>query len=182
MLAGLRATSMPQTGSSATSTGAAGSRSGSVRESAAAAGCAASARSGLPWQQAPRGRVGGPQRHDLGEDRERDLLRRLSPDLESSRSVQPVELLIRELERLLDGVAALLAGDEADVRDVVPKGRGEDPLLVVPVRGDEDCRVVGARVGLLGGALLDRVAEPAAEVRQGLGDRRGAGHAEGRGG
>ena len=66
--------------------------------------------------------------------------------------------------------------------DLVAKRRGEDPLLVVPVRRDEDGGVVGARLGLLGGVLLDRVAEPAAQVRQGVCDRGGTDHAEGRGG
>ena len=51
-----------------------------------------------------------------------------------------------------DGVAALLAGDQADVGDLVAKGGGEDPLLVVPVGGDQDRGVVGAGLGALGRA------------------------------
>ena len=160
MLAGLRATSMPQTGSIATSTGATGSPLG-LRAGFGHGGGPNGPRSiGLTRKQAPRGGVGGPQRDDLGEDRKRNLLGRHGPDLEASRGVKPVELLLGEVERLLDGVAALLAGDEADVWDLVTKSRSEDPLLVVPVRGDEDGRVVGARLGPLGRVLLDRVAEP----------------------
>ena len=72
------------------------------------------------------------------------------------------------------------ARDQAHVGDPVAKGSGEDPLLVVPVGGDQDGGVVGARLGPLGRVLLDRIAEAPSQVGEGLGDRGGADHAQDR--
>ncbi len=130
MLASLTATSMPQTGSMAVSverpTGGA-ARTGSG-DSAGVASIAVARGLGDPAGLALR-----PQRDDLREDRERDLLRGLGADLESRRRVQPGALLLGKVEGLAHGAAANLAGDQGHVGDSRPKRLGEHPFLVVTV-------------------------------------------------
>ena len=81
----------------------------------------------------PAGLARRPQRDDLREDRERDLLRGLGADLESRRRVQPVTLLLGDVEGFAHGTAANLACNQRHVRDSRPQRLGEHPLLVMPV-------------------------------------------------
>ena len=170
MLASLTATSMPQTGSMAVSVErATGAGSADV-------GSGASLRRRLHADCAqPRNLARlafGPQRDDLREDRQRDLLRGLRADLEAGRRLQPSALLIREIERLAHGLPADLAGDQGHVRNPRSERLGEHPLLIVTVRRHDDRGVIGPGPGLLCRAGLDGISHPPRQVRQGGRDRR----------
>jgi hypothetical protein len=95
--------------------------------------------------------------------------------------VQPSAFLLGQIERLPHGLAADLARHQRHVRHAGPQGGGEDTLLVVPVRGDDDSGIVGAGFGLLRRARLDRIAQPPGQIREGSRDRGGADHPHGRG-
>src|SRR4051794_17746852 len=71
--------------------------------------------------------------HDLGEDRQRDLARRAGADVETGGRVHARAVGVVDVEVGDDGLAALAAGHERDVRDPGLERGGERAVLVAAV-------------------------------------------------
>src|SRR5919202_258620 len=77
-------------------------------------------------------------RHDLGEDRKRDLLGRVRGDVQPGRRANAGAQVVVDVQRREHRGAAPAAGHEADVRNAVAQRALERALLVPAVRGDDD--------------------------------------------